>query len=170
MELKEPHGRLSPAPGSSYLRGRCSAEFDFDSSVETLKDLNSGLIASIRSISDEEWGTYSPTHRLGEVEGDVAHHEVLSRVTRIAKPPKIEKALAETESGDLRLLASSSVRGLELLFDNGKTHILLSSCTPEDMERYRELLESVYGEMVMEPTDEGPAFLRELPRIVGLIT
>ncbi len=127
------------------------------------------VIASIRSISDEEWGTYSPTHKMGGVQGEETHQHASSRVMKISRPPKIEKVLPEVESAGLGLLASSSVRGLELLFESGKTGILISSENAEETERYREQLESVYGEMAMEPADGKPAVLRVLPRMVGLV-
>jgi hypothetical protein len=87
---------------------------------------------------------------------------------RIARPPRIEKELPEAESGGLRLLGGSTVRGLELTFDGAKTNILISSGSAEDMQRYQEQLESVYGEMAMEAADEKPPFLNRVPGIAGL--
>jgi hypothetical protein len=87
---------------------------------------------------------------------------------RIARPPKIEKELSEAETGGLTLLGGSTVRGLELTFESGKTNILTSSANEEDAQQYLEQLEAVYGQMAMEPTKEMPTFLSELPRMLGV--
>jgi hypothetical protein len=123
------------------------------------------VVASIKSINDEEWGTYSPTHKLGGVQGEEVHHNASSRVMRIARPPKIEKELSEAESAGLTLLGGSTIRGLELTFENAKTSILISSRSAEDMQRYQDQFESVYGEMAVETAEDRPAFLSKIPRI-----
>ena len=47
--------------------------------------------------------------------------------------------------------------------------IQLSSKTPEDLLRSRNLFESVYGEIKFEEvTDPKPEFLKEVPGIVGV--
>jgi hypothetical protein len=60
------------------------------------------------------------------------------------------------------------VRTLELVYSGGKTEVLLSAETMEEMKTYAGLLALVYGGMKLEKTDPSPAFLGDLPSIVGL--
>ncbi len=65
-------------------------------------------------------------------------------------------------------LAAPTVRTFELVYSGGRTDILLSAETVEDMRKYAGLLSLVYGGMKFESAEPHPDFLRELPSTVGL--
>ncbi|TLX93026.1 MAG: hypothetical protein E6K96_09940 [Thaumarchaeota archaeon] len=77
-------------------------------------------------------------------------------------------ALEETSVQPLAHLAAPTVRTFELVYSEGRTEVLLSAETVEDMKKYAELLSLVYGGMRFETADPRPGFLRRLPVIVGL--
>jgi hypothetical protein len=45
---------------------------------------------------------------------------------------------------------------------------MCTAASVDDMEKYANLLESVYGGLHLEETEQLPAFLRLLPPAVGL--
>jgi hypothetical protein len=61
------------------------------------------------------------------------------------------------------------INGFESIYSSGKTKVLPSAETVEDMRKYAGLLSLVYGTMKFEDTKSQPAFLQGLPAIVGLI-
>jgi hypothetical protein len=63
-------------------------------------------------------------------------------------------------------LASPTVRTFEIAYSRGKTEILLSAKTLDDMARYADLFNQVYGELELVKAEPNPAFLEELPGIV----
>lgn len=67
--------------------------------------------------------------------------------------------------------ASRSIDGkdVELVYAGGKTDVLLSAETVEDMRTYAGLLGLVYGGMKFEKAGSYPAFLLELPAIMGWV-
>ena len=64
-------------------------------------------------------------------------------------------------------LASPTVRTFEIVYGSGKTEILLSAKTLDDMGRYADLFNQVYGELELEKVERSPEFLRLLPSITG---
>jgi len=69
----------------------------------------------------------------------------------------------------LSFLASPTQRGLEIVYQGGRTNILLSSRTAGDARQYLSVLESVYGELKVATASLRPAFLKEIPNIVRLV-
>jgi hypothetical protein len=61
------------------------------------------------------------------------------------------------------------VRAFELVYSEGATEVLLSAESVEDMGKYAQLLNLVYGSMKYEARDQVPEFLKELPRMIGLV-
>ena len=89
-------------------------------------------------------------------------------VLRLAEVPKIVEPLKDEKLERLALLPSTTVRGFEVIFSGGGSEILLSSKTERDLTEYLGVMESVYGTLsVVEATDT-PAYLKEIPGIVGL--
>jgi hypothetical protein len=76
--------------------------------------------------------------------------------------PKNEKVLEDAAVQPLVHLAISTVRTFELAYSEGRTEVLLSAATVEDMREYAKLLSLVYGGMKFEKAEPRPAFLREL--------
>jgi hypothetical protein len=81
----------------------------------------------------------------------------------------MEKALDDSSVQPLSHLATTTVRTLELVYSGGKTDLLLSAETVDDMRRYAGLLCAVYGGMKFEKAEPHPDFLKQLPSIVGLV-
>ncbi|MDE1852738.1 MAG: hypothetical protein KGI38_03200 [Thaumarchaeota archaeon] len=119
--------------------------------------------------------SYSPDIQPGHVEGGDGNGEsptvaVSSRVKvlGLAKVPKIDEPLEDERLERLALLPSASVRGFEVLFSGGASQMLLSSRTERDATEYLGVMESVYGTLDVIEMPPVPAYLREIPRIVGL--
>ncbi|MGA2199232.1 MAG: hypothetical protein ABSG45_04775 [Nitrososphaerales archaeon] len=55
-----------------------------------------------------------------------------------------------------------------MVYSGGRTEVLLSAETVEDMRKYASLLGLVYGGLKLEEAEPLPDFLREMPHIVGL--
>ena len=120
--------------------------------------------------------SYSPDVQLGGLEGgeeEGGSHPAENKpsramVLRLAEVPKIVEPLKDEKLERLALLPSTTVRGFEVVFTGGSTEIILSSKTERDLKEYLGVMESVYGTLsVVEATDT-PAYLNEIPGIVGL--
>jgi hypothetical protein len=107
------------------------------------------------NIADEETNSTPPD-------------SISSRLMRLAKVPKNEVTLEDVSVQPLAHLAAPTVRTFELVYSGGITEVLLSAETVEDMRSYVGLLSLVYGGMKFQDAETSPAFLRELPAIVGL--
>ena len=91
---------------------------------------------------------------------------VPSRLARLTAVPEMDSVLEDKSVQPLDHLASPSVRTFELVYWRGKTDILLSAQTVEDMEKYVRLLSSVYGDLKLEEVETRPPFLNELAGII----
>jgi hypothetical protein len=107
------------------------------------------------NIADEEASSTQPA-------------SITSRLVRLAKVPKNEVALEDISVQPLAHLAAPTVRTFELVYTGGITEVLLSAETVEDMRSYAGLLSLVYGGMKLQDAEPCPAFLQELPALVGL--
>jgi hypothetical protein len=125
--------------------------------------------ASLRSL---EGGTSTRAFNLASIAGQKTSssggNAASSKLVRLVKVPKNEKTLEDASVQPLAHLAAPTVRTFELVYSGGKTEVLLSAETVEDMRNYANLLGLVYGGMKLEKTDATPAFLGGLPSIVGL--
>jgi hypothetical protein len=83
------------------------------------------------------------------------------------KVPTTDEVLEDSAIQPLSHLAAPTVRTLELVYSGGKTEVLLSAETLEEMRNYANLLSLVYGGMKFESAEAHPAFLQQLPDIVG---
>ncbi|MDG6988179.1 MAG: hypothetical protein JRN21_02515 [Nitrososphaerota archaeon] len=107
----------------------------------------------------------------GGVEGsEESEGRGAAKVLRLTEVPLIKEPLKEKEAERLSLISSPTVRSLGVAFTPGKTDFLISSHSMPDLNRYLALLKSVYGELSVVGDQSKPAFLREIPRIVGLPT
>ena len=68
----------------------------------------------------------------------------------------------------LALLPSTTVRGLEVLFHNRATRILLSSKTERDLKEYLCVIEPVYGNLDAVEVPAKLDFLKAIPRLTGV--
>src|SRR5208282_6791478 len=91
--------------------------------------------------------------------------EISSKLVRLVKVPTTEEALEDSAIQPLSHLAAPTVRTLELVYSGGKTEVLLSAETVDDMRKYADLLNLVYGGLKLEKTAATPAFLGGLPSI-----
>jgi len=109
------------------------------------------------------WGDASSSPRMSEEERPLS-----TTIMRTRELPRWEEEPDENTSARLGHLASATERSFEILYQSGEMIIQLSSKTPEDLLQYRNLFESVYGEIKFEEvTDPKPEFLKEVPGIVG---
>jgi hypothetical protein len=105
----------------------------------------------------------------GDDSGDSGlRNDISSRFVKLATAPKIEKILEDSSVQPLDHLSSATVRTFELVYASGVTELLLSAGTVEDLRKYARLLDSVYGGLNLEETEQLPAFLRQLPLAIGL--
>ncbi|MDG7009137.1 MAG: hypothetical protein JRN06_13085 [Nitrososphaerota archaeon] len=93
-----------------------------------------------------------------------------SKVLRLAKVPDITEPLKDASAERLALLASPNTRGLELVFGDGHTDLLLSSRSEQDAQEYLSTLESVYGVLNVVRAPAKPDFLTQIPNLAGLVT
>jgi hypothetical protein len=91
---------------------------------------------------------------------------VPGELVRIAEVPRTKEILDDSEILPFSHLSSPTVRTFEIVYSGGKTEILLSAKTLDDMGRYADLFNQVYGELELVKADPNPAFLQELPGIV----
>ncbi|MDG7018630.1 MAG: hypothetical protein JRN16_05450 [Nitrososphaerota archaeon] len=92
-----------------------------------------------------------------------------SKVLRLAKVPDIIEPLKDTSAERLALLASPNTRGLELVFSDGHTDLLVSSRSERDTQEYLSTLESVYGVLNVVRAPAKPDLLRQIPNLAGLV-
>ena len=112
------------------------------------------------------WGTASIAPLISMKKAESALERVC--ILRTRELPRWEEELDDKISSRLSLLASTTERSFELVYQSGEMNIELSSKSPEDLLQYRNLFESVYGEIKFEEvTDRRPEFLKEVPQIVG---
>ena len=112
---------------------------------------------------------YSPVVSKGGVEGaEESEGRGAAKVLRLTEVPLIKEPLKEKEAERLSLMSSPTVRSLEVAFTPGKTDFLISSHSMPDLNRYLAVLKSVYGELSVVGGQSKPAFLADLPRILGL--
>jgi hypothetical protein len=112
---------------------------------------------------------YSSEIRSGRVEGaETKEDTTVGRVLWLATVPEITEPLDEKEAERLSFLPGSSVRGFEVLFQEGETQILFSARTNREMQEYLSVMKSVYGAMDVSEATAQPAFLKQLPGRVGL--
>ena len=150
--LEPPSFLITPEELQSYVHLPVG---EVAESLQSLQGATSNREFALGTVADEEPNS---TH------GD----SISSRLVRLAKVPKNEVALEETSVQPLAHLAAPTVRTFELVYSEGRTEVLLSAETVEDMRKYAELLSLVYGGMRFETADPRPGFLRRLPVIVGL--
>jgi hypothetical protein len=158
---------------SKYLDGYTKSRLEPPSFIVTPEELPSYVHLpageTAMSLSSLGGGTSTRGFNLASVDGEEANRgEVSSSHVRLVAVPKMEKALEDSAVQPLAHLASSTVRTFELVYTGGKTEVLLSSETVEDMKKYASLLSLVYGGLKLEQDDPAPRFLQQLPMIVGL--
>ena len=134
--------------------------------------LPAGEVAkSLSSLEDEESKRDYSQGKVEEDEETKASQsgDISSKLVRLVKVPTTEEVLDDSAIQPLAHLAAPTVRTFELVYSGGKTEVLLSAETVEDMGKYAQLLNLVYGSMKYEARDQVPEFLKELPRMIGLV-
>ena len=159
---------------SSYIMSYASSRLEPPSFLITQEDvpyyLHIPVVKQTDFLKSVSWKQHSGDLREGRVEGDESGvPEEPSNVLRLIEVPWIKEPLKERDVERLSLLASPTSRGLEIVYQDGRTNILLSSRTERDSREYLSTLESVYGELkVAAAVSSKPGFLKEIPSIVGL--
>jgi hypothetical protein len=93
---------------------------------------------------------------------------VPAQLLRIAETPRTKDAPDDRALLPFNHLASQSVRTFEIVYCGGKTELLLSAKTLDDMGTYADLLYQVYGELELAKANAAPDFLHQLTGIVGV--
>jgi hypothetical protein len=134
----------------------------------------------VDSLTSMTWGTSARGLTRGKMNDGEAGDEtgkqddkprVTGTIVKLSRVPKIEKVLIESEIQPLAHLASNTVRTFELIYSSEKTEILLAARTEDDMTKYLDLFDGVYGQLTYEKIDDAiPGFLKQLPHVVGLDT
>jgi len=157
---------------SKYLDGYAKSRLESPSFIVTPDELQSYVHLpageTAMSLSSLEGGTSTRGFIPASVDGEEANlGEVSSNLVRLVAVPKMEKVLEDSSVQPLAHLASSTVRTFELVYEGGKTEVLLSAATVEDMREYSGLLGLVYGGLKLEKVEARPDFLRELGAMAG---
>jgi hypothetical protein len=90
------------------------------------------------------------------------------KALKLTEVPKIVEPLKDEQLQRVALLPSTTVRGFEVVFSGGGSEILLSSKTERDLKEYLGVMESVYGTLDVLEITPTPAYLKEIPSLVGL--
>jgi hypothetical protein len=158
---------------SKYLDGYTKSRLEPPSFIVTPEELQSYVHLpageTAASLSSLEGGTSTRAFILASVAGeeaDSSRYEVSSRLVKLVAVPKMEKVLDDSSVQPLAHLAASTVRTFELVYSSGKTEVLLSAETVDDMKKYASLLSQVYGGLKLEQADPAPRFLQQLPVII----
>jgi hypothetical protein len=132
--------------------------------------LPAGEVAeSLRSLQGETSKREFSQGNVDDEDANPAHvNDISSRLVRIMKVPKYDEVLEDDSVQPLTHLAAPTVRTFELVYSGGKTEVLLSAETVEDMKNFAGSLNLVYGAMTFQAVEPYPSFLRGLPALVGL--
>jgi hypothetical protein len=158
---------------SSYIMSYASSRLEPPSFLVTQEDvpyyLHLPVVKQMDFLKSVGWKQHSADVMEGGVEGDESGlQDAPSNVLRVREIPWIKEPLKERDVERLSFLASPAQRGLEIVYQGGRTNILLSSRTEQDAREYLSALESVYGELKVAAAPSRPDFLKEIPGIVGL--
>jgi hypothetical protein len=160
---------------SGYLERFTRSRMEPPSFIVTPAELQSyvhlpaGEVA--QSLTSLKGGCSTRGCALGMVGGEDTtdgRNEISSRLVKLEEVPRMEKALEDVSVQPLAHLAVSTVRTFELVYRDGKTNVLLSAETIEEMRRYAGLLSTVYGGLKFQTCEPCPAYLHRLPKMVGL--
>lgn len=155
----------------SYTGARIEPPSFFVSSDELASYVHIPSLAQADKIHSIIWGSSSTSPRIS-MKKDTSYgeqKEIGLSILRTRSLPTWEEK--ETHAGDRRLslLGSDTARSFEILYQSGQMSIQLTSKTFEDLLQYRNIFESIYGEIEFEEvTDPRPEFLKEVPRISGV--
>ena len=162
---------------SSYFRNYAGSRLEPPSFVATPEEVpyyvHLPLAREKKSLPSLGFEQYVRDTEKGFIEGGKPKGPAVaprSKILKLAKVPLIGEPLKDKEQEKLGLLPSVAVRGFELTHVPGRTEILLSSHSEEDMGEYAWAFQSVYGALALEPCTEKPPFLEKIPKIVGLDT
>ncbi|MDG6907033.1 MAG: hypothetical protein JRN20_14770 [Nitrososphaerota archaeon] len=159
---------------SNYFRSYAGARVEPPSFILSADELSSYVHIPSGQQADKihsmTWGTASISPRISSIKNgiDTAPEKKVS-ILQTNELPRWEEGPDESIVARLALLASDTERSFELVYQSGEMSVLLSSKTSEDLSKYRNSLESVYGELKFEQVvDARPEFLKEVPLIVGV--
>ncbi|MDV3277098.1 MAG: hypothetical protein LYZ69_01355 [Nitrososphaerales archaeon] len=153
----------------SYTRSRLEPPSFLITKDELPYFVHLPIVKEASSMKSVAFSQYSPVVPGGDVEGaGEPEGRGVSKVLRLTRVPLIKEPLKEKDAERLSLLASPAVRSLEVVFTSGKTDVLISSGSVPGLNEYLAVLKSVYGELGAQSIEPNPAFLTELPGIVGL--
>jgi hypothetical protein len=160
---------------SRYLRGFTRSRLEPPSFIVTPTELQSFVHLPagevIKSLHSFKSGTSMRNYDQGTTDKEKPKEgggaPVPSMLVRLAAVPEMAAALEDKSVQPLEHLASTSVRTFELIYCRGKTDIVLSAETTNELGTYIELLDSVYGDLKLEEVGARPAFLHELAGIIG---
>jgi hypothetical protein len=162
---------------SEYLSRYTGSRLEPPSFIVTPEELRSyihlpageGVKVSLHSL---KWGTPKKAFGKGKLGGEEPAYSggppaVPAEVVRMVEVPAFKKVLDESATQPLDHLASASVRTFELVYGKGKMEVILSARSLDDMGRYVDLFNQVYGELELVKDDPIPVFLQNLPAILA---
>src|SRR5208283_5864760 len=125
------------------------------------------------TLKSVNWGPSKKPFGKGQLGGKEAAYgggppAVPAQFLRIAEVPRTKEAPDDSALMPFNHLASQTVRTFEIVYSGGKTELLLSAKTLDDMGSYADLLYQVYGELELAKTNAAPDFLHRLAGIVGV--
>ncbi len=169
--------RRMVADVSWYLSRYTESRLEPPSFLVTPEELQSYVHLPAGELAQSLRSLRGGTSTRGFTQGSVEEKEtspdddgdaISSKLMRLVAVPRMEKAVDDSSVQPLDHLAASTVRTLELVYSGGKTDLILGAETVGDMRKYAGLLTIVYGGIKLESVEPAPAFLRELPAVIGL--
>ena len=155
----------------SYTGARVEPPSFFVSSEELASYVHIPSLAQADKIHSINWGSSSSSPRISmkDESSYAKQKETDLSIVRTHSLPTWEEKETQASDRRLSLLASDTERSFEVLYQSGQMSIQLTSKTADDLLQYRNIFESVYGEIEFEQvTDPRPEFLKEVPLIAGL--
>jgi hypothetical protein len=163
---------------SEYLRRYTGSRLEPPSFIVTPEELESYIHLpageEVESLLHSlQWGPSKRAFGKGQLGGAQPAYSggppnVPGQLVRITEVPRTKEILADGDLLPFIHLASPTVRTFEFVYSDGRGQILLSAKTLNDMGRYADLFNQVYGELELDRVNSYPSFLKQLPTIVGL--
>ena len=163
---------------SEYLRRYTGSRLEPPSFIVTPEELVSYVQlpsgedaqSSLKSIN---WGPSKKAFGRAQLGGKEAAYTggppiVPAQLLRIAETPRTKEAPDDGVLLPFSHLASQTVRTFEIVYCGGKTELLVSAKTLDDMGTYADLLYQVYGELELAKANVAPDFLHQLTGIVSV--
>ncbi|MGH9920728.1 MAG: hypothetical protein ACRD6W_17890, partial [Nitrososphaerales archaeon] len=161
---------------SEYLRRYTGSRLEPPSFIVTPEELKSYIHLPLgeeaqSNLHSVRWGPSRKAFGKGQLGGQEPAYEggppsVPAQLLRIVEVPRTKDVPNDVAVLPFNHLASQTVRTFEIVYCPGRTDLLLSARTLDDMGSYADLFYQVYGELVLEKAVPRPEFLKQLASLI----